>query len=229
MKSDYGRSTKVIETYKDWRYGMYTNKDYGNRKGLEVTLDGRFQHMFTQVNYSLQYTQGNADNPLQTYNRAGESMDPIARLIPLSWDQRHTLNISLGYSKENMLATFTAYYNSGTVYTWEPYEGNRLALINLYPNNAWKPSNFQLDFNGNYDWSLYNKVKLRLGLLIYNVLDNKSELNVNSTTGRANQQIIHENERDNHRSDFNTYEDRILNPGNIGAPRQINISLGIIF
>jgi outer membrane receptor protein involved in Fe transport len=222
-------STKVIETYKDWRYGMYTNKDYGNRKGLEVTLDGRFANIFTRLNYSLQYTQGNADNPLQTYNRAGKSVDPIARLIPLSWDQRHTLNFSVGYTQKDLMATFTAYYNSGMVYTWEPYEGNRLALINLYPNNSWKPANFQVDFNGNYDYPLYKNIKLRVGLLIYNLLDNKGEFNVNSTTGRANQQIIHESERNSHHSDFNTYEDRVQNPASINAPREIKLSIGFLF
>jgi outer membrane receptor protein involved in Fe transport len=222
-------STKVIETYKDWRYGMYTNKDYGNRKGLEVSVDGRFQNIFTRLNYSLQYTQGNADNPLQTFNRAGESLDPIARLIPLSWDQRHTLNLSIGYIQKELMATFTAYYNSGMVYTWEPYEGNRLALINLYPNNSWKPANFQLDFKGNYEWQFYKSVKLSLGLLIYNLLDNKGELNVNSTTGRANQQIIHENELENHHSNFNTYEDRVQSPANISPPREIKLSIGFLF
>ena len=156
-------------------------------------------------------------------------MDPISRLIPLSWDQRHTLNISLGYTKENMLATFTAYYNSGMVYTWQPYEMNRLALVNLYPNNSWKPANFQVDFRGNYDWNLYKAAKLRVGLLIYNLLDNRGELNVNSTTGRSNQQIIHESERRSHHSNFNTYEDRVQNPANISTPRQINLIIGILF
>ena len=222
-------STAVIETYMDRKYGMYTNKDYGNRKGFEVAVDSRFQNIFARLNYSLQYTQGNADNPLQTFTRDGESKDPIARFIPLSWDQRHTLNLSLGYAKEYMMATVTAYYNSGTVYTWEPYEMNRLALINLYPNNSWKPANFQLDLKGNYDWQIYEKAKVRLELLVYNLLDNKSELNVNSTTGRANQQIVYESDLRNHHSNFNTYDDRINNPANISAPREVKLSVGLLF
>ena len=47
------------------------------------------------VNYTLQYTRGNADNPTQTFDRAGNNMDPVNRFIPMSWDQRHTLNGTL--------------------------------------------------------------------------------------------------------------------------------------
>ena len=222
-------STVIITTYDDVRYGLYANKDYGNRKGLEVGVDAVLGAFYTSVNYTLQYTRGNADNPTQTFSRAGSSMDPIARLIPLSWDQRHTLNATLSYRKSRYGATFTGYYNSGTTYTWTPLDDSRLALVNLYPNNAYKPSNFSLDFNGHYDIPLRNALRLRLSLLIYNFLDAKNELVVDSTTGRANQQIIREADLYNHRSDFNTYYDRINNPANLSAPREIKLSLGLMF
>ncbi len=222
-------STAIITTYDDVRYGLYTNKDYGNRKGLELGVDAQLGRWYSSVNYTLQYTRGNADNPLQTFTRAGASMDPIARLIPLAWDQRHTLNATLSYQASNFNATFTGYYNSGTTYTWQPLSDSRLSLVNLYPNNAYKPANFTLDFNGYYDIPLRSNLKLRLSLLVYNLLDAKNELIVDSTTGRANQTIVRDVDLILHRSDFNTYYDRINNPANLSAPREAKFTVGVYF
>ncbi|RQW04512.1 TonB-dependent receptor, partial [candidate division KSB1 bacterium] len=222
-------STAIITTYDDVRYGLYTNKDYGNRKGLEVGIDATFSRFYGSVNYTLQYTRGNADNPTQTFTRAGNSMDPIARLIPLSWDQRHTLNATVGYNTRKYGMNLTGYYNSGTTFTWTPLTDSRLALVNLYPNNAYKPANFSVDFNGHYEIPLRGSYKMRLSMLIYNLFDAKNELVVDSTTGRANQQIVRETDLLLHRSDFNTYYDRINNPANLSAPREIKISLGFYF
>ena len=222
-------STTVITTYDDIKYGYYTNKDYGNRKGLEIGLDAQIKNIYASLNYTLQYTRGNADNPTQTFTRAGNSMDPIPRLIPLSWDQRHTLNLTMSYTTTRYGATLTSYYNSGTAYTWTPLSDSRLALINLYPNNSWKPVNYSVDFNGHYDIPFSNNIKLRFSLLVYNLLDRKNEMYVNSTTGRANQRIIREADLYSHRSDFNEYLDRVINPGTLSPPREIKFSMGIMF
>ncbi len=222
-------STSVITTYDDVRYGLYTNKDYGNRKGLEIGVDATIDNMYASVNYTLQYTRGNADNPTQTFTRAGQSMDPIARLIPLSWDQRHTLNATVGYTTRRYGLNLTGYYNSGTTFTWTPLTDSRLALVNLYPNNAYKPANFSADFNGHYDIPLRGSMKIRLSMLIYNLFDAKNELRVDSTTGRANQQIIRETDLILHRSNFNTYYDRINDPSSFSAPREVKLSVGLYF
>jgi len=222
-------STMVITTYNQTKYGLYTNKDYGNRKGLEVGLDAQFGKFYSSVNYTLQYTRGIADNPLQNFTRAGSSMDPITRLITMEWDQRHTLNATISYAFTNAAATLTGYYNSGQPYTWTPITESPLSLVNLYPNNAWKPANYTLDFNGHYDFRLMNNLKLRLSLLIYNLLDTKNEMNVDSTTGRANQQIIRQADLISHRSNYNEYMDRVINPANLSAPREIKLGMGITF
>ena len=91
-------STRIISTYNQIEYGLYTNKDYGNARGMELKVDFNYAGLFSNINYTLAYTKGNADNPTQTFTRAGNSMDPIKRLIPISWDQRHTFNVTLGYA-----------------------------------------------------------------------------------------------------------------------------------
>ena len=222
-------STMVLTTYNDTKYGMYTNKDYGNRRGLEVGVTADFNKIFASLNYTLQYTRGNADNPRQTFDRLGGSMDPVKRLIPMNWDQRNTLNATVSYHSDNYGLTLTGFYNSGTVYTWQPIPESRLARVNLYPNNAWKPSQFKVDLTGYYDLPLTNRFKLRLSLLVYNLFDRLNEESVDATTGRANQAIIRDADLAKHHSDYNTYYDRIMNPANYSAPREIKLRLGVTF
>jgi len=222
-------SAKVISTYNQIEYGLYSNKDYGNVKGLEVKFDYAFDKFTTMLNYTLQYTRGNADNPTQTFNRAGDSRDPINRLIPLNWDQRHTLNVTVGYNTKGYGLTLTGYYNSGSPYTWAPVGETFLTRINLYPNNNYRPSRYSVDLNGFYDFEVMGDLKLRLSLNVYNLLDRLNEEWVNAQTGRAYTAIIRDKDIQNHRSDFNEYVDRIQNPAMYSAPRLIKVGLGVVF
>ncbi len=222
-------STKIISTFNQIEYGLYTNKDYGNVKGMEVKFDWVWQKFSAYLNYTLQYTRGNADNPLQTFTRAGDSRDPIPTLIPLSWDQRHTLNLTLGYQSPRYGATLTSYFNSGVPFTWQPISENRVANLNLYPNNAVQPGGFSVDLRGFLDLLKKDNLKVRLNVLVYNLLDRLNEDWVYSQTGRAYTDIIRESDLNDHRSNFNEYIDRIENPSMFSAPRHIKAGLEIAF
>jgi outer membrane receptor protein involved in Fe transport len=222
-------STKIISTFNQVEYGLYTNKDYGNAKGMEIKIDFKMDEFYANLNYTLQYTRGNADNPTQTFSRAGDSKDPIPTLISMSWDQRHTLNLSAGYSAEKFGINLTSYYNSGAPYTWTPISDNRLANINLYPNNSFMPARFNVDMSSYYNFYTSSKFSAQLTLNIYNLLDRLNESWVNSVTGRAYTAIVRESERQAHNSDFNTYDDRYKNPSMYGAPREVKLGVRLNF
>ncbi len=222
-------SAVVITTYNQIQYGLFSNKDYGNARGLELKYEYIQKEFFASVNYTLQYTRGNADDPTFTFDRAGSSIDPVNRLIPMSWDQRHTLNMTLSYRRQRYGATVTTYYNSGLPYTWSPLPESRLALINLLPNNNHKPSNTRTDLTAFWNLINRNNYNIRLTMLVNNLFDNLNEFGVNSTTGRANQVIIREQDRLNYFSNFSTLEDWINNPGNFGAPRAIKFGIEATF
>lgn len=222
-------STKVISTYNQIEYGLYTNKDYGNSRGLEIKYDYSYDALKFFMNYTLQYTRGNADNPVQNFNRAGANQDPVIRLIPMSWDQRHTFNATLGYYKPNYGVTLTGYYNSGTPYTWSPIILNPISNVNLYPNNSPTPGSYTLDLNSYYSIKLFGDLEGKITLSIYNLLDRLNPVWVYGSTGQPYTTIIQDSDRDNHRSDFNTYEDRIQDPSAYSAPRMVKIGLGIVF
>ena len=220
-------STKIISTYNQIEYGLYSNKDYGNARGLEVKLDVGRGSIKGMLNYTLQYTRGNADSPTQTFSRAGDSMDPVNRFIPMSWDQRHTLNGTVMFSAENFGGTVTAYYNSGSPYTFMPQSESVLSRINLYPNNDYKPASSTVDVTLYYNFKLAGRYQGKIDLTIYNLLDRLNENWVNEQTGRAYTAVIKETDLASHRSDFNDYEDRIHNPAMYSAPRMVKLAIGI--
>ncbi len=222
-------SAVVISTYNQIEYGLYSNKDYGNSRGLELKFDYSIGNFKTFLNYTLQYTRGNADNPTTTFSRAGASQDPIAALIPMSWDQRHTLNATFGYYMPQWGTTLTGYYNSGSPYTWAPLERSILSRVNLYPNNAYQPSRLTFDLTAFYLFDLIGTTKLRLSLNVYNLFDRLNENGVNATTGRAYTAVVQETDLASHRSNFNDYYDRIQNPAMFSSPRQVKLGVGILF
>jgi len=222
-------SAQVFSTYNQIEYGLYSNKDYGNARGLEVKLDMGFGALKGMLNYTLQYTRGNADSPTQTFTRDGANMDPVNRFIPMSWDQRHTLNGTVMFFGKNYGGTFTAYYNSGSPYTFSPQAESVLSRINLYPNNAYKPSTRTVDATLYYNFKLMGRLHGKIDLTIYNLLDRLNENWVDGQTGRAYTAIIKDTDLAGHRSDFNEYEDRIHNPSMFSSPRMYKIAVGINF
>ncbi len=220
-------SAAVISTYNQTEYGLFTNKDYGNVKGLELKFNYSVGNWMAKLNYTLQYTRGNADNPYQTFNRSGQNQDPVNRLIVMSWDQRHTLNTTFSYSDDDFGVTATAIYNSGTPYTWMPIATSSLVDINLPPNNDYSPAKFDVNMFAYYKLKIFDDNELKFELKVYNLLDRLNEYGINSNTGRANTAVIQESDLKSHKSNFNTYMDRIKNPAAYSAPRYIKFGVGI--
>ncbi|MBI1938333.1 MAG: TonB-dependent receptor [Ignavibacteriales bacterium] len=219
----------VITTYNQVKYGYYGNKDYGNSKGMEMKLDYAFDPFTVFVNYTLQYTRGIADNPSSTYTRAGQNMDEISKLIPLAWDQRHTLNVSMNYEKENYGLNLTGTFNSGIAYTYKPVSESPLSKQTLFPNNQHRPAAFDISFKGHYDVGLVDNVKMRFFLSVYNLLDRLNEVSVNETTGRAYTAILTQSQISTFKSNFNDVYDASHDPSMYSAPRSIKLGVGIVF
>jgi outer membrane receptor protein involved in Fe transport len=222
-------SSRIVYTYSQIRYGLFDNKDYGNVRGLEIQYQARFGKFSVNTNYTLQYTRGVADSPEYAFNRAGQDQDPVNKLIPLEWDQRHTLNIITSYSAQKYALSFLGTYSSGRPYSWVPITESPLALLNLLPNNEVRPSKFTLDLRAHYNLIKLRGVDIKLTLLAYNILDLLNENNVNSTTGRAYTGIVRPIDEETYRSDFSEFIDIYQNPDMFAVPRSIKLGLGFQF
>jgi outer membrane receptor protein involved in Fe transport len=222
-------STKIVTTYNQIKYGLFTNKDYGNARGIELTWDytqGRFSSF---VNFTYSFTRGNADNPRDTYTRAGDSMDPITRLIPLEWDQRYTLNATVSYTAKNWNATLTGYINSGTPYTYDAPDYSPLYRINLYENNSSKPTSVSFDLTASYTVPLFGEHSVVFTLNVYNLFDKLNAAWVYGDTGQPYTRIVTESDLSRFRSDYNDYYDQVHNPTMYSNPRSVKITMGYTF
>ncbi|MBN1782748.1 TonB-dependent receptor [bacterium] len=222
-------TAEVKTTYSNRRYGLYTNKDYGNARGLELKYDFKYDAINVGLNYTFSYAKGVADNARSTFDRAGNQQDPVNKLINMGWDQRHTLNLTLGYNKMNYGATILGYYNSNQPYTWSPIPQSSLFALNMFPNNQYKPSRISADLNAFYNLGTYRGISMRLTLLVYNLFDTLNENGVNGETGRAYTAIVQDTDLSGYRSLFSTYEDTYQNPSAYSSPREVKLGLGFTF
>jgi hypothetical protein len=147
----------------------------------------------------------------------------------MSWDQRHTVNVSLGYNTNRWGASLIAKYGSGRPYTYSPNEETVMSRVNLYINNDIRPSTFSVDLRAFYDIDLIGDYRLRLTLNAYNLLDRLNTNWVDGTTGQAYTHILRPADIGGHRSNFNTVMDRYENPSAYYAPRLIKLGVGLFF
>jgi outer membrane receptor protein involved in Fe transport len=221
--------TKIITTFNATHYGLYTNEDYGNARGLELKYDYSFGNVSAGINYTLQYTRGNSNSPRYNFDRAGDKIDEVNVLVPMDWDQRHTLNASISYNTESYGGSIIGRYDSGLPYSWAPLQESPQANVNLQPNNSTRPSLISVDLNAFIDVWSSGTTHARLSLLIYNLFDRLNEYNVNGTTGRAGDRIYRPTDFFAYRSNFSTIFERNTNPADFANPRSVKLGIEFIF
>jgi len=219
-------TAKAMSTYSAVEYGLMTNRDYGNVRGLEVKGDFVEGPFSVYVNYTLQYTRGAANNPFQHLYLSQEEASAAGILIPLDWDQRHTFNTTVGYKRDDYGISLVGYYNSGTPYTYHPITESALSDIALLPNNDYKPITYNFDVTAFYRFKVGGRYELKLDLSAYNLLDRLNAVSVYGSTGRP---YTHIPENVDHYSDFNTINDRFQNPGMYSTPRYVKLGMSVSF
>ncbi|MGB3543806.1 TonB-dependent receptor [Rubrivirga sp.] len=110
---------EFIQTYTAAQYARWTNVDFGNVRGFTVSVDQRaLGPLSTTLDYSFQIASGNSSDPRETFNRAASGDDPLPRVAPFDWDQRHTLNATAILSeRDNYNITGILRMGSGRPYT----------------------------------------------------------------------------------------------------------------
>jgi outer membrane receptor protein involved in Fe transport len=217
---------EILKTYEGFLFGRYVNRDYGNVKGLILTLDKRFTDFFSaKIDYTYQVAQGNASDPMQNFynNQADPPVEANKKVVPLSWDQTHTLNISLTVGDPmDWTAGLILGYGSGAPYTEEPRYTKGLRFENL----GRKPSTLNVDLKANKIFKLFG-VDVNTFLLVYNLFDIKNEYGVNASTGRAGVDL---------NTQFagaiigtNTLEEYLKNPADYSSPRRISLGINVNF
>ena len=173
-------------------YTRYVNRDYGNVKGFTVALEKMRTGIFSGgVDYTFQYGEGSASDPtflqlVQVSSRLGG--DPVQfverQIVPLDWDQRHTLNLTAIFSVAgNWSASVIGTLGSGLPYT--PTSVSEALFPDIEFNNAGrKPMRWNIDLKAKKQFKIGT---YRLGIFcnIDNLFDHLNQRSVYSTSGRA--------------------------------------------
>ncbi len=218
-------------------YYTYVNKDYSNVRGIIAAVDKRFSdHYSWHLDYTFQVAEGSNSDPGQEYASltGGEGVpEPTRFILPLDWDQRHTLNGELYFSQGGFGADLLMQFGSGYPYTPTivTYSNSGQNIVNDLPNNSRRKQPTL-----NFDLKLIQQIRVgnfaggRVYLNIRNLFDKRNEINIWTDTGRANRTIEEASALSLEAAAPqplrpNTIEDYFNHPEWYSPPREIQIGL----
>ncbi|MBN2000831.1 TonB-dependent receptor, partial [candidate division KSB1 bacterium] len=182
-------TSPVIKTHRaSVSYVIYENKDYSNVRGVNIKLEKRMADSFSaRIDYGYQVAEGTYSNPTDAFNALSANEEPRLNLIPLAWDQRHTLNAQLVFARNGWTASLISRYYTGTPYTPSFARGayvGSTAMSGLRENSSRKPNINTYDIYITRAVDIAN-LKFTFFLYGYNIFDQRMETGVFSDTGTA--------------------------------------------
>ena len=89
--------TKIEQTYiRSDVYSRFINRDYGNVRGVTLAINNISGTVSLSFDYTYQVAKGNSSDPLSVLFDAISNRESEKKLVPLDWDQTHTINLSIG-------------------------------------------------------------------------------------------------------------------------------------
>ena len=222
-------------------YNRFINRDHGNTKGISIGLLSQGDDLVTGgLNYTFSYANGSSSDPqslflIQTATQiGGEDVEFVERkVLPLNWDQRHTLNLYVNIGRSNDWSVgLISFLNSGTPYGPSFVERYDIAERE-YRNLGRKPMRWSADIQAKKHLKIldFNSV---IFLKTDNLLDHLNHESVHSSSGRADQIArLPENEAlDKEKLEQEghfTMEEVDVRPDYYSSPRKVQIGIEIKF
>jgi outer membrane receptor protein involved in Fe transport len=201
-----GLQVDVTAYYKDFRnllgieqitttdavgYQRFINRDYGYSKGITITLKKSGGLVTGALNYSLSFANGSSSDPttIRLINSAtqygGQSAQFIERqILPLDWDQRHTLNAFVDFARPgDWNIGIYGYISTGLPYSPTFIERFDI-LTEEYRQSGDKPARWGIDLKAMKYFEVFGN-RLGVFLKVDNVFDHLNEESVFASTGRA--------------------------------------------
>lgn len=228
IKNLTGTRTDEIQLFGgSGRYSQYVNSDFGFVRGIVVSVTKRLADNWSAtLDYTLQTAKGNASDPAATRNQLVGGAEPEIQLVPLDWDQRHTVNLTFSYASPDRWGfSVVGRYGSGVPYT--PTES--MNISDLLTNSEFKPATYTVDLRANKDFRL-GSVLLSVFVRVFNVLDTKNQLNVYNDTGTADfteQEYLFRTR--NLTPVVNTLDEYYRNPTYYSEPRRVEFGVMLSF
>ncbi|MDH3251625.1 MAG: TonB-dependent receptor, partial [Ignavibacteria bacterium] len=217
--------TEIFDIGNGNKYSQFVNRDYGNARGIILSLEKRFAGGFSAtLDYTFQIAQGNASDPNAVFldNETDPPRASQKQLAPLDWDRRHSVNVTTTIGAlENYTITAIGRIGTGLPYT-PAFQNQRTGLL----NSENRPLVATLDIYATKYLHVFGS-PLNVFVKVYNVFDTRNELDVFSDTGRAGYSV--EANYSGAPRGVNTTEEFYTRPEFYSAPRQIVLGMGVSF
>ncbi|OGC09981.1 hypothetical protein A2V82_05920, partial [candidate division KSB1 bacterium RBG_16_48_16] len=228
-----GTSPLISTPIPSVRYSQYENKDYMNVRGITVKLEKRQSNNFSaRLDYSFQIIEGTYSNPNDAFNAYQAQEEPRLNLLPLDWDQNHTLNGSVVLRVSKWIFSLIGRYWSGRPYTPDIARGETVggaALIGLRENSERLPDQKSVDLLINRQFPV-GRFDFNFFINVYNVFDQRDEVNVYGDSGTARYTTqINPSTISYNSNRIGTIQDFVNQPGWYTTPRQVQVGMAIGF
>jgi len=208
-------------------YARFINLDFGNVVGISSSLSLRRKNLGVFLDYTFQVAEGNASDPEDQFSDAA-SVPPTEseiQTVPLDWDQTHTVNLSVNYSKRrNWGVGLIGKIGSGLPYT--PTSRATRGFRETFENSERKPFQINFDLQVHKDFTV-SGLNYSFFAKIFNIFDRRNENRVFADTGDAERtlDIFSTGEA----RGLNTLEEFFLRPDFFSEPRRMQMGFKVGF
>lgn len=173
-------------------YQIFVNKDYGNTRGIEISVDKRYSNYVAgSASYTLSWAMGKSSSDRQGYDYNNQGLPLPLREYPLDWDQRHavTVNADIRAFKGQHPSPFGIINlpdRWGVNILWQygsglPYTGTD-SLVSETPNDRRKPYTSTVDLKANKDFNI-GPLGYSFMLEVKNLLNTPNVRKIHTDTG----------------------------------------------
>jgi outer membrane receptor for ferrienterochelin and colicin len=216
--------TEIRDTFlANYRYALYINRDFGNVRGITISIKKRPKGLVAaSIDYTYGVAEGNASDPTETYFNALNKEEPAKFLVPLDWDQTHTLNASVTLARpQSWTLSAIARFGSGL-----PYTPSITGFRAVAENSERKPPQFSIDVRASKSFRWLG-AQYSVYVNIYNLTDRRNEEFVYGDTGRATYTLIPTYTPEPH--GINTLAEYLTRPDFFSSPRQVKFGVEVSF
>jgi hypothetical protein len=216
-------------------YSKYENKDYENVKGITLKIEKRLRDNYSfRADYTFQSAEGTYSDAADAYNDIANNRAPVLALLPLSFDQKHTINVQCIYTISDWTFSLIGRYWTGLPYTpTQPTDAGSVgtsSVTGFIGNSARLPDQKSIDVTINKALHLFSQLDLQLFVNVYNLLDQRDATSVYADTGNPDYTTTIDPARVKYNSlRVSTVEDFVNQPSWYTAPRQVQVGLALGF
>ena len=229
---DWVGMSAPIDLYPVGNYYKYENRDYANTRGFTASLNRAYsQGLGFSLYYSWMVAEGTYSDSKDAYFEMRDNEAPRISLVPLNWDQTHTLNASLTVGGNRWIAALIGEFWSGRPYTPEFKVGaiaGAAAFSGYSENSDRLPSYFNVDLRTSYRVYLFG-LGATLYINVFNLFDIRNEIDIWKDTGRASYTLTARDVPEVSVDRIGTLHEHLHKPDWYSEPRKINVGLSLNF